>query len=225
MSPTRNIIKFGLLGGLYFCLMTVPWPGSWSGPAPHAMDAYRWVFRRVGNVLFARMGDGGSVRFSPLNRELHKPDTSLRVTNRRRNTGGSGEIKAIYMGYRPTAFLLALILATPIPWRRRGYALLWGGLLISVFVLGRTWIRLAAMMSNHDAIRAYEFSGWVKGLLDAFNAVLVRSPAVGYIIPALIWIIVALRHDAWSRFGIHLGLDESSPNVNHKPAPQPRAGG
>jgi len=222
MSPRNNILAFAGLSTLYFCLLTIPWPGPWAGPAPYCMDAYRWVFRAAGNALFLRTGDGGSVKFSPMSRALHEPDTGLRITNRRTQAGGSGEIKAIYTGYRPTAFLAALILATPIPWRRRGLSLLCGLLLVSIFVAVRIWVRLAVMMSNNDPIRAYEFTGWFKGFLGALNAVLVRSPAVGYIVPALIWIVVTLRREDWARFGIRLGGD-AVPSQPEPTAPPKRA--
>ena len=221
MSPPRQIFKFAALSALYFALLTIPWPGPWSGPAPYLMSAYRWLFRGAGNTLFVRMGDGGSVALSPLGSALHESDTTLRVSNSRTGASGSGEIKSIYIGYRPTAFLAALILATPAPWRRRGFAMLWGLLLVGVFVTARTWVRLAVMMSNDDPLRAYDLSDWTRGLLAGVNGVLVRSPAVGYIVPALIWIIVAIRKEQWAKFGIRLGSDEEDgppvpPRTNRK---------
>ena len=209
MSPLKNILTFAGLSALYFCLLTIPWPGPWGGPAPHLMDAYRWVFRGVGNAVFVRLGDGGSVKFSPYSRSIHEFDTTIRVTNRKTGGGGSGEIKSIYIGYRPVAFLTALIFATPIPWRRRGFALCWGLLLVGLFTILRVWLRLALMMSGNDPVRAYELTGWVKDLLMGLNGVLVRSPAVGYIVPALVWILVTLRRDDWARFGIKMGPDNA----------------
>ena len=157
------------------------------------------------------MGDGGSVKFSPKSRAIHDADTTLRFTSLRTNKGGTGELKAIYTGYRPTVFLAALILATPIPWRRRGLSLLWGVLLVCGFVAVRVWLRLAVTMSNNDAIQAYVFSGWLRGFLGALDAVFMKSPAVGYMVPALIWIVVTLRREDWARFGIRLGADDSQP--------------
>lgn len=210
MSQRNNILKFAGLSVVYFCLLTIPWPGPWAGPAPYLMNAYRWAFRTVGNVLFVRMGDGGAVKFSSQGQALHAPDTELRIENRRTGGGGTGEIKSIYTGYRPTAFIIALILATPAPWRRRAFALLWGVLLVSGFVAVRVWIRLIVMMSNPDPIRAYELSDAWKDFVGALNGVLVRSPAVGYIVPALIWMIVALRRDVGAKFGIRLGQPQES---------------
>ena len=82
--------------------------------------------------------DGGQrmLDFQPLDDPEHQwpPnfDTAIILANRNMlNPDGKGHrfmltVDAWQMGWAPTAFLVALTLATPIPWRRRWWALFWG---------------------------------------------------------------------------------------------------
>lgn len=214
LSPAKNIILFFLLSGLIFGLLVIPWPGPVAGPAPYLMDGYRWGFRTAGNVVFAQLGQGGSARFEPLSTATHEQDTTVRLRNRLRDTSGSMDIKILNRGYRPTAFTLALILATPIPWRRRLVALLVGFAAVSLFVMLRTWIQLVDVFSEGNVLAAYELGRATKTTLKALVGVFVRSPAVAYIVPVIIWMLVAQRREDWARFGMRV----EAPPLQHKTA-------
>lgn len=190
MQPVKRISEF-----LFWCLVTyglllLPWHGL--------MDAYRAGFRAVGDVLFQSVGDGGSVYFEKLSDADRVRDTTLRLTNRTNGTRGSMDIRVAYIAYRPTAFLVALVLATPTPWSRRGWALLWGLLGVGVFVALRIWLQIFNALSNGDALSVYVLGPFGKGVLMAMLKVVVYTPAMSYLAPACIWILVALRRDDWA---------------------------
>lgn len=93
------------------------------------------------------------------------------------------------MGYAPTALVLSLILATPLPWRQRGYALIWGFAISQVYVA----IRLVIWMLS--ASIGAEF-GWITpgaSLHTVFRVVytvITNSMAGAYIIPIFLWMAV-----------------------------------
>jgi len=206
MFPLRPIAGFFVRCALIYLLLVAPLPGL--------KDGYRAVFRWAGNAIFYSFGGDGSVYFEPLSRADHVRDTRLRLVNRRTGNSGSMDFKCVYTGYRPTAFLIALVLATPIPWSRRGWALIWGLLGVSLFVAVRVWLRLLDAFSNGDVLALYTFSSFAKAALGNLIKVLVRSPEMSYIIPAFIWILVAFRRGdratVFSSTGLRRGANARS---------------
>ena len=99
------------------------------------------------------------------------------------------------MAYLSTAVLTGLILATPIPWSRRGPALFWGIILLHAFVA----LRLATLIIFGFAL---DTPGPL-ALPDAFwgrtlRAVIVTfsvGQGLSYIFPILIWMLVSLRRE------------------------------
>lgn len=186
MFPIKKLSAFFLRCVVYYALLIAPWPGL--------MDAYRACFRSVGNRLFQSVGRGGSVSFEPYASEDHAEDTKLVFTKVKHYRASADiRINSAYVGYRPTAFLLALVLASPVPWSRRGWALLSGLVLVGVFVAMRTWLRIIDIFSNDNALFLYTLAPWMKHTLRAGVLVLFRAPAAHYIVPMLIWMIVTFR--------------------------------
>ncbi len=195
----RPILGFLLRCMVIYAVLIVPW---WGG-----MSIYRWGFCQVGNAVFYRIGGDGRVRFEAIDRTVdqqfvgtdHAKDVTLRLNNTANASGGHMDIKSALIGYRPTAFLIALVLATPIPWSRRGWAVLGGLVAVSAFVALRVWLQLADGLSNGDELSVYTLSPFWKGTLRSFVNVLVLSTAPGYIVPALLWMLVAVRREDWER--------------------------
>lgn len=206
MLPVKRIVLFFVVAIVVYAALVVP--------RTPFVDAYRYAFRVAGDVLFQSVGDGGSVRFVPFDdKTQHDKDTTLRLTNRKRNISGSAEIRAVFTGYRPTAFLIALVLATPIPWRRRGWSLVWGLLLVSVFVAFRVWLRVVDFMSNGDVIAVYQLGATAKGLLRVLVNIFALAPAPGYIVPGLIWILVCFRKGDWERLTASTDPSDAPPET------------
>ena len=192
MSPAKSIVGFFLRVTAFYALLLSPWHGL--------MDAYRVVFRTMGNVTMARLASGdASVHFVSLAANPHGVDTSVKITNKRNGKSGSIDVKSGFLGFRPTSFLVALVLATPIPRSRRGIALMLGGIGVSIFVLLRTWLQLADLLSDPSPLRVYELSAFWKSVLKVSLKVLVLTPPSGYIVPGLIWALAAFRREDWDR--------------------------
>jgi len=195
---TRSICGGLLRCAVVYAVLIVP---VWGG-----LSAYRWAFCHVGNALFYRVGDGGQVRFEAIDATDRAADVTLRLFNRRTSAGGHTNIKTADTAYRPTAFLIALIVATPIPWPRRRWALLWGIAAVTLFVALRVWLRVADALSSADVLAAYAPSASWKSFLGWMVKILVVAPAPGYIVPALIWMVTTVHREDWDRL-VAVGTD------------------
>lgn len=153
MLPPRQLGRFFLAVLIVYAVLMAPWPGLEHG--------YAYLFRSGSNIVFARFWfwpDGG-VRFldlkalkpgdlAPGTPELEATgtfDTGMELRSQRA-PGAYGYLRTSsrYVGYGPTVVLITLVLATPILWARRGWALLWGLLLIHAFIALRLTLTLSA---------------------------------------------------------------------------------
>lgn len=210
MLQRKLIIRFSLLLGLYATVLLFPWPGL--------ERAYGRLFRGAADVLFHRFWfwQDGHARFldlrSPHLREdidLATPgelppsfappaptevlDTLVLIMKRSHpSTFGELRISSRAMGYWPTAWLAALILAKPMPWSKRGRALLWGLLLIHLFIAFRLSIKLLA--GGFAAAKVYTLfhpGGFWQDVLRRLEEVVVENPTVSFAVPTIVWFIVA----------------------------------
>ena len=186
MLPLKKVSIFFILSSLYYGLSMAPWPGL--------MDGYRAFFRAGGNLVFRSFGSSGSVAFEPLSSADHEKDTTLVLRKTRpMPVRGEMDITSGYVGYRPTAFLIALVLATPVPWRRRLWALVWGLVLVNAFIAFRMWLALLDAYSEPNALALYSLSPFWKTILKAGMLVVFRAPAAHYLGPMFIWMMVTFR--------------------------------
>jgi len=205
MRPPEHLTRFFVLAGVWYAALMAPWPGLESG--------YASVFRAVGNAFFAQywVWADGSVRFidlrdlkpgdvapgTPLIHDDRAKDTLMELRSRR-DLGTVGYLRASsrYSAYEPTAVLLALILATPVSWRRRCRALVLGGLILHVFIAMRLSLTLAA--GGFAADKAYALfhpSPFWERVLARAEGVIADDPTVSFIVPVFIWFVVAM----WGR--------------------------
>lgn len=119
-NPLRQINPIiGAVGrfAVIFGLLVLPWPG-WN-------EIYGAYFRAFGQAAFSRQDDQRIVRFQPheVRHGFSRLDTQMTLGNRALvdNSGkGLAEIVDLdtrSIGWMPTALTMALILATPVPWR------------------------------------------------------------------------------------------------------------
>jgi hypothetical protein len=210
MTSRKSIAGFVLRLVLLGALLLIPWPGL--------QDAYGRLFCSTANVVFGSFGSHGVVRFKatpPPAKSADEPaessaflaafreaaarslesDIAAGLSNRRtKSTGITPPLHSRRMGYIPTALVVMLVLATPTPWHRRAWAMLWGLLLVHAFVGLKIYLMLLNEFSAYDRpIALYTFSqGWKAVLRDA-TLVITFAPWASYTIPVLIWIIATFR--------------------------------
>jgi len=195
MSPRKPIAAFFLKVILFYALLMIPWPG--------VREGYGYVYRACGNTFFRSFGSAGRVYFAPISpvpEGKDAKDTSVTLENiKTRGARGTMDMNSRLMGYLPTAFAAALILATPVPWLRRLWALLWGVLLMSGFAGFELALRLLDAFSDKNVLAVFSLGLVVKASVVILMKVLAMSPVSAYIAPIFVWILVTFRRGDWAK--------------------------
>ena len=191
----KQVIRFFCVFIVIYGLLMVPWPGLGA--------AYSKLYRAGAAFLFESFGSKGTVRFEKLIADEY--DTKI-VFYSRDQVGSDGKIVPVGFihhnsrrdGYVYVAFLTALTLATPIPWRRKGWALFWGMILIHSFIVCKLaiWILYGF---NKEPLSLVLLSPFWKQVLLLTIDVFVRNLTFGFIVCVFIWILVSFRREDWTR--------------------------
>ena len=151
-------------------------------PQPKAL--YPRLFHAQVNGLSQAVGRLGALRALHLSvpeRRRDGSDTVMRGFDRRRiEPRWTAYFKIFGRGYWPVAAVVALVLATPLPWPRRLASALAGALLVNAFTLAQmTAVAIALFGSAESAPGAAE--GWNRARSVAehfFNSELPRLAAI-----------------------------------------------
>ncbi len=218
MLQPRAALKFSVLLVVYATLFLIPWQP--------VEQAYASLFRTGGNIFFTRFwfwGEGHTKfldlhakdlrmqvelaipgqlprSFQPARGE-HKQDTLLLLSKGPKPPSfGQLHTSSRMVGYWPTVWLLALILAKPMSWKRRGKSLMWGMVLLHLFI--------AVRLSFYLAAKGFGVSGKVYALFapgEFFSEVLTRgdevfmqNPSLSFFAPTFIWFAVAFSRSEWA---------------------------
>lgn len=215
MLPLKRISWFFGCSVFVYALLVAPWHG--------AQDVYHACFVAGGNFFFDTIGEHGSTKFKTATSKRSGGDTLVTV---RKNQQPYAEmelnISCVQVGYRPTAFLIALALATPIPWSRRWKALLLGLLVVQLFIAFRVWLFLVDLLSNENIMAMYSLSPWVKSVLRGVALVLFRSPAMHYIGPLFIWLAVTFRRGDFEMILGRVSAEEAVKPASRRPRRRPK---
>lgn len=187
MFPFKRVSVFFVLTMLIYGLLFLPW----ITPRP----AYRSLLVGAGNLILPHaFGDRGSVTLEAITETPKGQDVAVRlVKHRPQRVTATMELSSGHLGFRASAFLIALVLATPIAFPRRAWALLWGILLINAFVLLRLWLKLMDGFSDSNVLAIFTFGETLKSELQWAVLMLYKAPEMNYIIPALVWLLVTFR--------------------------------
>lgn len=185
MSPPKGITGFCCRVLISYGLLVLPWPGL--------QPAYAAFYRGLANLTLGGFSSDIKIGF----RELRDDDDRLKdVELAIRRTGTNVErttpINSRQTGYLPTAELVALILASPIPWARRGGALLWGLLLSHVVIFIRLAITLLYALT-HQPPYIVGVSQGTSDLVYRIYEVAMKATTVSFVLPMLIWMAVTFR--------------------------------
>lgn len=183
----KSVAVFLLRCALTYGLLIFPWPG-WSG-------TYGNYFRSLGGLVFGQNGEAWIVIFTRASPAVRPPlDTQITIANRRQaDAHGNVPAKILALdsravGWVPTAFLAALIVATPVSWRRRGEALLWALLWIHAFILFT--IGVSVFNQAASEIGLLSLTRGVKQLVEGAEETLVNQMGASFVVPTVIWISV-----------------------------------
>jgi hypothetical protein len=182
--PLRAMGLFALRFGLVYTLAVLAWP--------LVRPVYQPVYCFLGNILFE--GGTGSVRFEAARTGDDFEDdfdVQLVMTNTEAAVTGRAGNSSRVTGYLPTVSLVALVLATPIAWRRRRRALWMGLLAVHVFVALRMALPIWRDFALPGPLQVYEPGGFVRWARGVAERAFLAAPASFFVVPVLIWVLVA----------------------------------
>jgi hypothetical protein len=202
MLPRKTIALFCVRFLVFFGLALVPWPRL-----PAVCSGY---FRAVGQWVFDSKTGPRSLEFEP--REAH--DTRIVIINRKlMQPDGSGPVRNLDLDsfdftWRPVSLLLALILASPVSWPRRAWALAVGGVCLQAFQL---FVLGFALWKQSSEVALVTLSPFWKQAAENIAHVLVGQLNIAA--PFLIWLMVTFRREDFREFfDGHSGDKEVSPS-------------
>lgn len=182
---------------LVYGLLMAAWPAVGA--------VYSKFYRAEGEFLLSSFGCGGIVRFSQP--EDSKDDIRITAFNRY-YVYKNGEISGAqfnysirYGDYIHIAFLTALIVATPLPLRRRGWALVWGLILMHAIVAFKLAIIIIKFLSD-QRVSLWILNAFWKDVVVTTDQVVVHHLTTGFIIDFFIWVLVSFRREDWSKIAM-----------------------
>lgn len=212
MFEPKRIAKFAALSVLFLILLLLV-------PIPKWDATYSSWFRAGGNAVFSRFWfwPNASARFLDVNANdiqeqalaaaqplvpnsgrlpLKKPegvkDTLVLLKNVDPKKPGLGQThtSSRLIGYWPTAFTVALVLATPMRWWRRLVALLTGLILVNMFIAGRLTVLLlkGGFADATHRCRVIEPSPFWQDALSKLDEVVADNPTFTFVASVFIWL-------------------------------------
>jgi hypothetical protein len=200
MNPRRTVLWFGVKLVAIYGLLLCPWSAF--------EEAYSRQFAACANYLTFDLWKGRGLFNSDAGVQVHShyetdPQHDIQVACANlKNIGQDGAIaisrtSSRHFGYMPVATVVALILATPIGWKRRLWALFWGITLANLFVLVRLAVLLACTFNcpvDGDVPSCYyHFSEIGTDAINVAANLAVKVPSTTYVVSLIIWALVTFR--------------------------------
>ena len=189
----RRAIPFLCLFAVVYGLLMALWP-VWGG-------VYSRLYTGGAALLFESPGSRALVHFH------HSSDTGdeVKITfyDRQRIDAVGRPIPLLriahdirYGDYIYLAFMAAVILATPIAWRRKAWALLWGLILMHVFMAFRLGILILYLL-NSEQVALLALKAFSRQVLLLGMQVFTINILPGFVVAILIWVLVSFRRGDW----------------------------
>jgi len=188
MLRSKTILLFLLQAFIIYGLLSLPFSVY--------DDAYGNFYRKMARSCFGEFRDNGFVKFS----ECREPKVTLENIGNYTLVHPDGSAKTAtdtfntrYLGYIPTILLISLVLASPVPWKRRLISLAAGLILVTLLILFKHWLRLLWLCNENTWLQLTNFTDTNNKLFNfIYNFISVSSSTVLYFVVA-IWLLVTFR--------------------------------
>jgi hypothetical protein len=181
---------------LFFLLKAAIIYGVLSLPLPFYDAAYGKFYRKLALSFYGDFRETGFVKF----REMPDPvKTRVNLGNKLQIRPGQKtrtayvDINTRYLGYIPTILIASLVLASPVPWKRRLIALAAGLFLVTLMIMFKQWIALLWLSEVSPFLELTHFTGISKKILTFFNTFIAEfSSSLLYFVVG-VWLLVTFR--------------------------------
>ncbi|MEK6675157.1 MAG: hypothetical protein AABZ47_05815 [Planctomycetota bacterium] len=162
-------------------------------------ERYPDYFRALGNGFLSTLGSSAVCRVEA-GKAGEATETVLKTIHAKSSVAKRRGVSSYRAGFVPTVFVAALVLATPVRWKRKLLSLLLGLVLMQLFIAFR--LLLSAL---YDFAWTHEpplfIPGLVTGyLLSAAFYLFVVSAVGSFIMPVFIWTASTFRKSDWPLF-------------------------
>jgi hypothetical protein len=218
MWRRKHITAFGVCLAIFYGLLITPWPG-WR-------STYGRFFRVISEATFGSERGIVIVRVRPAeNPPRAEIDTQILLITRSTITPeGSARARVLGLdsrsvGWVPTALIIALASATPLPWRRRANALLIGIALVHVYLL----FAVAADLWNQSAgLVPISFVPFWPALANILEQTFVVQLGPSFAFPVLIWTLSITAVGGWRSLWVGLGAKPQGDSPSLLPQTEPQ---
>jgi hypothetical protein len=190
MLRTKPLLFFFIKAFIIYLILAAPFSFYDEG--------YGRFYRKVAGNLFNHFDGNGFVRFTEVQ---DKAMTRVNVGNydqiKKDGTAETtyGFLNIRYLAYLPTVLLISLILASPVNWKRKVFALLTGLLLFTAFIMILQWLNIMFLSIRASWLNLAVYSDTKKNILNFAYRYLVEMPGFTRFLVVLIWLLVTFRID------------------------------
>lgn len=199
---TRFPLNRGMRAAAFLCvsamvygLLTALWP-VWGA-------VYSRLYLAAANSLLGSFGSRAVVRFTPS--EDISDEVKITFFDRQRLDSSGRPIPLMRVAhdvrhgvYIYVVFLAALIVATPVPRRRRAWAMLWGLVAIHAFMAMRLTLLIAYLLSE-EQMGLLVWNRFGMNLLLLATQVFTINVLPGFVVAIILWAFLCFRRGDWSR--------------------------
>jgi hypothetical protein len=182
----RPIVRFICVFALVYGALIAPWPG-WN-------SLYGRGFRFLCSEFLASENGHGAVRVRAAEPNARLDTQILLIDPAKVDSHGKGPARILGLdsrgvGWIPTALFIALTLAAPVSWRRKGWALVLGLLAVHVYLL----LTVEVYIWNESIPAAAGAVSLLKRIGNGLEETLVVQLGASFVVPTIIWLLVTFR--------------------------------
>lgn len=169
-------------------------------PQVNMNEIYAEQFCKLGNYLFADFPQGGYVRLTTQD-DKGKNDISLFLSNASwvengKLTGVSTNKASDRIGYLITAFFAALVIATPLKWKRKLLTLILGLVLVTAFVMLKLYVIILQAFTQVDWFGLFQEPSAMENIQFWYENF--AAPAsYGYSFAVIVWLALSMGTREW----------------------------
>ncbi|TDJ13682.1 MAG: hypothetical protein E2O66_04530 [Deltaproteobacteria bacterium] len=201
MLSSKRVAGFALRFVFFYGVLMAPWPGL--------TETYGGFYRAIVQIAVVSSDPQRSVvvrRYRP-NRPLTATVMDTEILHRIPGTPGISRVGATQSirssrstGYMPTALALALMLASPMSWKRRVSGLGVAALMMTMFVAAMPAFQIYEAFEPERTHFLISQLPWLAGPWRAIvHGFAQFSLWMGpyYLVPTLVWLLLAFKPEDW----------------------------
>lgn len=171
-------------------------------PQVNMNRVYAEQFCKLGNFLFEDFPQGGYVRLTT-QADKGKNDIALFLSNASwiengKLTGVTTNKASDRIGYLITAFFAALVIATPVSWKRKLVALISGLVLVTAFVMLKLYVIILQAYTRIDWFGLFQEPS-AKQSIQFWHENFAAPATYGYSFVVIVWLALSIGTREWKQ--------------------------